>query len=84
MNEHLQLTDYYIDKYLNNNINKTIRECLNIIEEHQADYLTYFKLGFAYFMQGKNPRRNWTVTEKPLPGCWQNIKKKKPKAQPNG
>lgn len=53
MNEHLQLTDYYIDKYLNNNINKTIRECLNIIEEHQADYLTYFKLGFAYFMQGK-------------------------------
>ena len=53
MNNQIQLTDYYIDKFLNNNIEASIETSLKDIELNNADFLTYFKLGLAHFLQEK-------------------------------
>lgn len=51
MNNLLQSTDFYIERFLNNDITETIKTCTKLIKSDDADYLTYFKLGFAYFVQ---------------------------------
>lgn len=51
MNNYVRTTDYYIDKYLNNNIEETIKTSLKDVELNNIDFLTYFRLGLACFFQ---------------------------------